>query len=80
MEHILALLELCRREQMERVYVHAFLDGRDVGPKSAAQYLQQLDLYMQSIGVGKFATISGRFYAMDQDNRWDRVEKPTRQW
>ncbi len=75
MEHILALLELCRREQMERVYVHAFLDGRDVGPKSAAQYLQQLDLYMQSIGVGKFATISGRFYAMDRDNRWDRVEK-----
>lgn len=75
MEHILALLELCRREQVERVYIHAFLDGRDVGPKTAAEYLQQLDLYMKSIGLGKFATISGRFYAMDRDNRWDRVEK-----
>lgn len=75
MEHILALLDLCRREEAERVYVHAFLDGRDVGPKTAPQYLQQLDEYMKSIGLGRFATISGRFYAMDRDNRWDRVEK-----
>lgn len=75
MEHILALLDLCRREQVDKVYMHAFLDGRDVGPKSAPQYLQQLDHYMKTLGVGQFATISGRFYAMDRDNHWDRVEQ-----
>lgn len=75
MQHILALLELCKREQVGRVYIHAYLDGRDVGPKSAPQYLQELDQYMKSLGVGKFATLGGRFYGMDRDNRWERVEK-----
>lgn len=75
MEHILALLDLCRREQVKEVYIHAFLDGRDVGPKSASQYLQQLAHYIKTLGLGQFATISGRFYAMDRDNHWDRVEQ-----
>lgn len=75
MEHILALLDMCHKEQVKRVYMHAFLDGRDVGPKSALGYLRQLEHHMNAIGVGQFATVGGRFYAMDRDNRWERVEK-----
>lgn len=75
MEHIFALLDLCRREQAEKVYIHAFLDGRDVGPKTAPHYLQQLDEHIRALGLGQIATLSGRFYGMDRDNHWDRVEK-----
>lgn len=75
MEHIMALLELCRQEQVERVFIHAFLDGRDVGPKSAGDYLQRLQQYMNELGVGRFASLSGRFYAMDRDHNWERVER-----
>lgn len=74
MQHIEALLELCHRHQMQRVYIHAYLDGRDVAPRSAQQYIQQLQETMNRLQVGKFATISGRFYGMDRDQRWERVQ------
>lgn len=73
--HLYALLEMAKEQQVERVYVHAFLDGRDVGPTTAKQYLQELEEKMAEIGVGELATVSGRYYAMDRDRRWDRVEK-----
>ena len=60
---------------MKKVYVHAFLDGRDVPPKSAASSFTYLESKMAALGVGKIASMTGRFYAMDRDNRWDRVEK-----
>ena len=66
---------MAKDKGLEKVFVHAFLDGRDVPPASAKAYLVELEEKMQEIGVGKIATISGRYYAMDRDNRWDRVEK-----
>ncbi|HOB11994.1 MAG TPA: 2,3-bisphosphoglycerate-independent phosphoglycerate mutase [Syntrophomonadaceae bacterium] len=74
MNHIEALLELCRRHNLQRVYIHAYLDGRDVAPRSALQYIQQLQATMDRLQVGEFATISGRFYGMDRDKRWERVQ------
>lgn len=73
--HLYALLEMAKEQNVEDVYVHAFLDGRDVGPTTAKQYIQELEEKMAEIGVGKLATVSGRYYAMDRDRRWDRVEK-----
>ncbi len=73
--HLYALLQLAKQEGVEKVYVHAFLDGRDVPPSSAAEYLEELEEKLKEIGVGKIATISGRYYAMDRDKRWDRVQK-----
>ncbi len=73
--HLYALLQLAKQEGVEKVYVHAFLDGRDVPPSSAAEYLEELEAKLKEIGVGKIATISGRYYAMDRDKRWDRVQK-----
>ena len=73
--HLYALLELAKNEGIKKVYVHAFLDGRDVPPSSAAGYLAQLEEKIKEIGIGQIATISGRYYAMDRDKRWDRVEK-----
>ena len=78
LEHVIALVEMARQQGLEKVYVHAFLDGRDVGPKTAVTYLQQLQEAMQQIGVGKIATVSGRYYAMDRDKRWERTEKAYR--
>lgn len=75
MEHIYALLELCRRQGQARVYVHAFLDGRDVAPKSAMEFIKELESRMLEIGVGRIASVQGRFYGMDRDNRWDRIER-----
>ena len=72
--HLFALLELARREGLRRVFVHAFLDGRDTPPSSAAIYLDRLEAEMSGRGVGAIATISGRYYAMDRDKRWDRVK------
>jgi 2,3-bisphosphoglycerate-independent phosphoglycerate mutase len=72
--HLYALLELAKREDLEKVYVHAFLDGRDTPPRSAVKYLAELEEKINEIGVGKIATISGRYYAMDRDNRWERVK------
>ncbi|WP_019121148.1 2,3-bisphosphoglycerate-independent phosphoglycerate mutase [Brevibacillus massiliensis] len=76
--HLFALLELAKREGLDRVYVHAFLDGRDVAPDSAVKYLEQLKDKCKELGVGKIATVQGRYYAMDRDKRWERVEKAYR--
>ena len=76
--HIYGVLELAKRQGLEKVYVHCFLDGRDTPPASGADFVQELCDKMQEIGVGKVGVISGRYYAMDRDNRWDRVEKAYR--
>lgn len=72
--HLFALLELAKQHDVKKVYVHAFLDGRDVDQKSALTYLRQLEMKMAELGVGKLASISGRYYAMDRDKRWPRVK------
>ena len=74
-EHLYALLELARRGGVKDVYVHAIMDGRDVPPDSGKGFIEELEAKMAEIGVGKIATVTGRYYAMDRDNRWDRVEK-----
>lgn len=74
-EHLYGLLEMAKKSGVENVYVHALLDGRDVPPASAVDYLAELEDKMQEIGTGKIASVMGRFYAMDRDNIWDRVEK-----
>ena len=76
--HLYALLEMARKKGLENVYVHAVLDGRDVPPRSALTYLQELEEKFQQIGTGKVATVSGRYYTMDRDKRWERVEKAYR--
>ncbi len=73
--HLYALLELAKRKDFEDVYVHCFLDGRDTPPASAENYLADLEKKMAEKGVGKIASISGRYYSMDRDKRWERVEK-----
>lgn len=73
--HLYGLLELAKREGLEKVYVHCFLDGRDTPPQSAKGFVEDLEAEMAKIGVGKIATVSGRYYAMDRDNNYDRVEK-----
>lgn len=75
MEHLYGLLEMAKKNGLDKVYVHCFLDGRDVPPSSAAEYMEEAVAKLNEIGVGKVATIAGRFYAMDRDNAWDRVEK-----
>ncbi len=74
-EHLLALICMAKVKGLTDVYVHAFLDGRDVGPKTALEYIHELEEGMAQIGVGKIATVSGRYYAMDRDKRWERVER-----
>ena len=74
-EHLIALLKMAKEQGLSKVFVHAFLDGRDVGPKTALTYIEQLEKAMAEIGVGKIATVSGRYYAMDRDKRWERVER-----
>ncbi|MCD8362835.1 MAG: 2,3-bisphosphoglycerate-independent phosphoglycerate mutase [Lachnospiraceae bacterium] len=76
--HLYGLLELAKRHGLEKVYVHCFLDGRDTPPASGKGYVKELRDKMKEIGVGKIATVQGRYYAMDRDNRWDRVEKAYR--
>lgn len=73
--HLFALLELAKRKDFEDVYVHCFLDGRDTPPASAENYIMQLEDKMKEKGIGKIASISGRFYAMDRDKRWQRIQK-----
>ena len=75
LEHLYALVELAKRSGLKRVYVHCFMDGRDVPPSSGKGYLEQLDAKLKEIGCGKIATVMGRFYAMDRDNRFERVER-----
>jgi 2,3-bisphosphoglycerate-independent phosphoglycerate mutase len=72
--HLYALLELAKREGLTDVFVHCLLDGRDTPPQSGADYLVQLEAEMDRIGCGRIATVMGRYYAMDRDNRWERVE------
>lgn len=73
--HLYALLEMAKERGLKDVYVHAVLDGRDVPPKSALAYFQELDSKIRTIGVGRVATIAGRYYTMDRDKRWERVEQ-----
>ena len=77
-EHIYGLLELAKRAGLKKVYLHAFLDGRDTPPDSGKSFLLAVDKKMQELGVGEIATISGRYYAMDRDKNYDRVEKAYR--
>lgn len=74
-EHIYGLLELAKRQGIEKVYVHCFLDGRDTPPASGKGYVEELETKMKEIGVGAVASVMGRYYVMDRDNRWERVEK-----
>jgi 2,3-bisphosphoglycerate-independent phosphoglycerate mutase len=73
-EHIYALLEMARREGVKELFVHAFLDGRDTPPKSALTYIKKLQKKMGEVGVGRIATVAGRYYAMDRDKRWERTK------
>ncbi|MBU3179586.1 2,3-bisphosphoglycerate-independent phosphoglycerate mutase [Clostridium psychrophilum] len=73
-DHLKALLKLAKDKGAKKVYVHAFLDGRDVQPGSALKYIAEIEEYMKEIGLGKIATVSGRYYAMDRDKRWERVQ------
>lgn len=77
-EHLYALLRLAKSEGLEKVYIHGFLDGRDVAPQSAETYLKELSEKIEEYGVGEIATLSGRYYSMDRDKRWERVEKSYR--
>jgi len=73
--HLYGLLELAKKNDLKKVYVHCFLDGRDTPPASGKEYVEQLEAKMAEIGVGEVAMVSGRYYAMDRDNNYDRVEK-----
>lgn len=73
-EHLFALLKLAKANGLQQVYVHGFLDGRDVGPTTALDYILETEKQMTEIGIGKFASIHGRYYAMDRDRRWERVQ------
>ena len=77
-EHLEAIIKMAKDEGLDNIYVHCFLDGRDVPPKSGADFIDQLQKYMDEQHFGKIATVTGRFYAMDRDNRWERVEKAYR--
>lgn len=74
-EHLYGLLRMAKKKGLDKVYIHTFLDGRDVPPTSGADFMQALENEIKEIGVGSIATIMGRFYAMDRDNAWDRVQK-----
>src|SRR6266568_6646911 len=73
-QHLFALLEMAKRQKVESVFVHCFMDGRDTPPHSGRDFVQQLRQKMRELGVGKIATLVGRYYAMDRDNRWERIE------
>ncbi len=76
--HLYAILEMAKKAGLDNVFVHAVLDGRDVPPRSALGYFQELEDKFRQIGIGKVATVSGRYYTMDRDKRWERVEKAYR--
>ncbi len=78
MEHLYALLRMAAERGATRVFVHAFLDGRDVPPKSGLGFVEQLEAHVRQLGAGEIATVMGRYYAMDRDKRWERVEKAWR--
>ncbi|WP_381419972.1 2,3-bisphosphoglycerate-independent phosphoglycerate mutase [Staphylococcus hyicus] len=74
-QHLFAILKLAKKKGLDKVYVHAFLDGRDVDQKSALIYIDETEKQFKEIGVGQFASVAGRYYAMDRDKRWDREQK-----
>ncbi len=74
-EHITSLIKMCKDQGVKNVFLHCFLDGRDVSPTSGAGFVADMEGFLKELGYGKIATISGRFYAMDRDNMWDRVDK-----
>jgi 2,3-bisphosphoglycerate-independent phosphoglycerate mutase len=74
-EHLYSLLNLCKAQQVPKVYIHVFTDGRDSPPTGGAGYVRKLLEYCQKVGIGQVATVMGRFYAMDRDKRWERIEK-----
>ncbi|MGA3067440.1 MAG: 2,3-bisphosphoglycerate-independent phosphoglycerate mutase [Tepidisphaeraceae bacterium] len=78
LEHLYACLELCKGKGLTKVFLHAFTDGRDTPPNSGINYVRKIEEKMREIGVGSIATVSGRYWAMDRDNRWNRVEKAYR--
>ena len=73
--HLYGLIDLCKQRGIEKVFVHCFMDGRDVSPTSGKGFIEELQTKLDEAGVGKIASVAGRYYAMDRDNRWDRVEK-----
>src|SRR5271166_1559135 len=77
-EHLYALLRMARENKVTHVFVHCFMDGRDTPPNSGIDFLRALEQKMREYGVGQIATVIGRYYAMDRDNRWDRIEKSYR--
>jgi 2,3-bisphosphoglycerate-independent phosphoglycerate mutase len=74
-DHLVAFLHACKKQGLSKVYLHVFTDGRDTAPQSAATFLKTLEHELETIGVGRIATMSGRFYAMDRDSNWDRLAK-----
>ncbi len=74
-DHLFGLLDMAKEMGLEKVYIHAILDGRDVPPSSAKEYVQALEEKIAQLGIGSIATVSGRYYTMDRDQRWERVEK-----
>src|SRR6266849_345758 len=74
-EHLYALLRMAKQRGVERVFVHCFLDGRDTPPSSAADYVAALQKKIEEIGCGRIATVIGRYYAMDRDQRWERIQR-----
>ena len=78
LQHLFALLRMAKQNKVERVFVHCFLDGRDTPPHSGMDYLRRLQQQMRETGLGRIASITGRYYAMDRDNRWERVERAYR--
>lgn len=74
-EHLFGLIDLAKMRGVKELYVHAFLDGRDVSPTSGAGFIRELQAKLDEVGIGKISSVSGRYYAMDRDNRWERVEK-----
>mgnify|MGYP005835444827 FL=1 len=77
-EHLFGCLELCRKRDLKNVFLHAFTDGRDSSPNAGLEYVRQVEAKMKELGVGRVATVSGRYWAMDRDNRWPRVQKAYR--
>src|SRR5208282_2092119 len=77
-EHLFALLRMARENKVERIFVHCFMDGRDTPPESGIDFLRQLEQKMREFGAGQIASVIGRYYAMDRDNRWERIEKAYR--
>ncbi len=74
-DHLKALIKMAKEQGVEKVYVHAFTDGRDTDPQSGINYVKEIEAYMAEMGVGQFATINGRYYAMDRDKRWEKSRK-----